>query len=276
MTTVSHTPVPNVVRTMEGAEDAKLGVRYVQFGPYGNSNVTKSTVEGWDDAGVLDGDIDYNPISEEYVASGGVPEVDLGVVETSIKGSFTVTLMYPEHYVIALAKGQALIVTYPGSPVNTTVDTGSGSITSTTIPVASGAGANYSAGDLLEIVVGDATYGTRSLFRRVKSISSDVITLKKPLGRLPANGAAVKKVTAISYKVSTAPLSDVLQFRVLENDNGNETVDIEHKPKVQVKRGKYLPGAGKEPPKVELNIHMLGEYNSSSGDYDVSERYELA
>ena len=42
--------------------------------------------------------------------------------------------------------------------------------------VAAAAGSNYSVGDLIEIVVGDSTYGTASIFRRIETISTDTFT----------------------------------------------------------------------------------------------------
>lgn len=279
MTDIVYEEVISGTRLGEGATDTKIGARGFEIGAYANTNVVIDGSAGFCPAGKQKGEIDTSGVADEYVEEGGTPSTFLGIRKTGEKaGPFEATFEYPEEFVQALATQTTLSVIYPGSPVNTTIDTGSGSISSTTIPVTAGAGANYAAGQLIEIVCGSATYGTRSLFRRIASISTDLITLKKPLPKyfLPANGAAVKKVKSVDYLKNTAEFSDPMVARKVMMDNANASVNVEFFYKVQFVKGNYKEGEGKVPAMATLKFYCLGEYNSSSGHYDVSKKREIA
>jgi hypothetical protein len=278
MTNIGFRANPESVRYKEGATEARLGVRYAEIGAFGNATVVIDGILGFCPVGSTEGELNTDGACDEYIADGGVPSVQLGVRKLSNTNPLTHTFTYPEHYVIALAKAATLSVNYPGSPVNTTIDTGNGSIAVDSIPVATGAGATYAVNDQIEIVCGAAANGTRSLFRRIKSIASDVITLDQvlPAYFLPVNGAAVKKVESIDYVNNTAEFSDPFVYRIVEMDNVNQSPHIEFFGKVQATKGKYMPGDGKTPPKAELKLYPLGVYNSSTGYYDVSKRREIA
>lgn len=282
MTTIGFVAVPTAVRLKEGATEARLGVRYAQIGAYANSTVVIDGVVGFYDVGAAEGELSTDGQCDEFLSDGGVPSVTLGVRKLSSTKPMNHVFTYPEHFVIALAKQATLSVNYPDPAVNTTVDTGSGTLaatgvtTSPTIPVAAGAGATYAANDLIEIICGAAANGTRNVYRRIKSIATDVLTLEQPVSMNPINGSAIKKVASLDYLEDTSEFSDPFVYRILENDNVNQSVHIEFFPKVQAARGKYEPGDGKTPPKATLKLYSLGEYNSSSGKYDISKRREIS
>lgn len=279
MTDIVYEEVISGTRLGEAATDTKIGARGFEIGAYGNSNVVIDGSAGFCPAGKQKGEINTDGAADEYVEEGGTPATFLGVRKIGEKaGPFEATFEYPEEFVRALATGETMSVVYPGSPINTTIDTGSGAISSTTIPVASGAAASYAAGIFLEIVCGSATYGTRSLFRRIKSISSDLITLAKPLPKyfLPANGAAVKKVKSVDFLRNTAEFSEVAVARKVIMDNANAAVNVEMFYKVQFVKGSYKEGEGKVPAMATLKFYCLGEYNSSSGHYDISKKRDIA
>ena len=78
MTTEAFTKVPTGVRIKEESANSGIGVRSVQYAAWNNANIAIDGVEGWHELGCLE-EYDYTSSIEEYIASGGVPEVDLGV-----------------------------------------------------------------------------------------------------------------------------------------------------------------------------------------------------
>lgn len=275
MTTLGFTKIPTSTRFKEEGTGSLIGVRSVQYAAWNNANIDIDEVDGWHELGYLE-DFDYNGNVEEYIAAGGVPETDLGVRKTAHKKDITLTLSYPEEKAIALAKSLGSpTVNYPGVANDTTVDTGTAP-TATTITVNAGDGSNYSAGDLIEIVVGDSTNGTASVFRRIDSISTDTFTFTRPLGELPENGAAVKEVESIDYIESTDEYPTPIMLRFIENDNANSAMTIEQILKFQPTLGSITPGNGKDHLTVTIVGKALGEYDSANDRYNISKRRTLA
>lgn len=275
MTDTAFQKIRTSTRFKETCADSGIGENFIQWAAI-DADVSPTADEGWDDLGVIMGDIDYGPQIAKYLAAGGVPETDLCGTKTEIKIAFSQQLEYPEVKAIALAHGQDNpTVTYVSPANDTTVDTGTQAPTSTTINVNAGDGANYSAGMKIEIVVGSATYGTTSKFRYIESVSGDVITIDRPITQLPENGAALKEYDYLKYSRSTGEFPARIQIRFIENHNGRSGFDIVHFPKVLFEDSAYVPGGKDTPTNLTLAMTALGNYNSTDDRYDLVDRYSF-
>lgn len=269
MTTISFTSVPTSQRIKEEGKQSLRGCRIVQFGQVG---LTIDAGEGWHELGYLT-ETDYNSQVENYIPSGGVPEVDLGVRKNSHKKAFSFTVSYPEDMAFAFAKGlSAPTYNQPGTP-NTTLVVSS---TATTVTVTATEGANFSAGDLIFFPVGDSTNGTANISRRIESISTDTLTLDRPMGEQPEVGATVAEVESIDYVESTDDYGDPISIRFIENDNYNSALAVEQVIKFQPTYGNVQPGPGLDEYLVTITGNAIGNYDSANDRYTISQRRYLA
>lgn len=271
MTTETFKKIPPSTRFKEEAKDSGRGVRSVQYFDYTKS-LEVDAKEGYHELGCLE-EYDYNAQIEEYVADGAVAKVDLGVRKNAHKKEMSFTVSYPEEKAIALAKGLGdPTPNYPGTPNDTLVV----SSTETTVTVTALDGANYSQGDLIEIVVGDSTNGTASIFRRIKSISTDTFTLNRPFGEQPEVGAAVKEVESIDYIETNEDFPDPIGLRFTENHDGRSNMTFEQILKFQPTYGTVTPGNGLDAYMVTVTGKALGDYDVTNDRYIISKRRTLA
>lgn len=220
---------------MNRGYNAEMGACVIEYAPRNNADITSKGTKGWRPLGVLENVPKVNDSIETKDIEVGAITKTFASIQTGRKVTLPVSLLAPTMVGRKHANNSTVVVSYPTTPVNTTVDETTPVATTLSIVVASVTG--LVAGDILEIVTGDSTYGTDLEYVKIKSIevTPKKINFEQPIAQLPADGANVKKVASFKETALVCPTNMEYQYRLVRNYHTDESVEIQHFPNAQLK-----------------------------------------
>ena len=275
MTDIGYKEAVPSLRRMEDAKEAETFDFDVEWAPRGNSNIKNFEKEGWRVLAVLDGEFDISSQVEEFLASGGSPEIDFGAIKVGHKKSFTLNIKFMTQKAKAWLSSKNDPTVNLASPTNnTTVDTATDP-TSETIQVAVGTGVNYTEGMSIDISTGDSTYGTYPEETFIEDVTGDIITFFPPISQLPIHGAAVRQVDSYDRDEDTSCFPDSVMLRFLMYDKNREKTLAVVIEKYKPKFGAYNAGDGKSNATAALNGTALAVHDAVNDRYVICRIREI-
>lgn len=259
-TVVAFTKNPAVEFRANKGYTAEMGAKTIQYAPANNADITSKGTLGWRDLGILETAPKMNDTTEVYDMKVGAITKTFGRINTGRECLLPVSIIAPTMAARRLANNTSIEVSYPSSPVNTTVDAATVNPTQLSVVVDSVTG--LSVGDTLEIVTGSATYGTDKEYTRIKSINttSKEIKFSIPIIQLPEDGAAVKLVASYKETALVSPAELEYQFRIVEYLHTDDSIEITHMPNVQLRQAQGVDsGDGKTPKKYNFELGINAE-----------------
>lgn len=251
-----------------GGFESNIGNRRLRWAD-NDTDVNYFNNEGFNDLGLISGELNINSVVEEFLNDVAVPEVTLGVVKTGEKIPFEFTLVYPTEKAESLAYGvDNPTITYPSPAVATTIDDATAPSTKA-ILVASATG--LTAGTKIVVTVGSSTTGTKFNFTRVKSVATNLLTIEPPLQEVPVDGAAVAKYTNLDWEKTTDDLPSIIKMQYLKNNNQRNEIEITGF-LFQPVDGSINDGDGKTPQTVTIRGHVIPELDSANDKYILLKR----